>query len=48
MISFYKIRVGYPEIHTIYHIMNKVVIWQHKYKTDIPKTENLPTLALKT
>ena len=46
MISFYKIRVGYPEIRTVHHIMNKTVIWQHRYKTDIPPTENLPSCRL--
>lgn len=47
MISFYKIRVGYPEKRVFYPIVNRVIIYEHKYKTDIPPTENLPTLYKK-
>lgn len=46
MINFYKVRVGYPEIKTVYHLLNKVVIWEHKHKTDIPPTQNLPSCRL--
>lgn len=47
MISFYKIRVGYPERCVFHPITNKVVRWEHKYKTDITPTENLPMLYKK-
>ena len=46
MISFYKIRVGFPEIRIVYHLMNKIVIWQQRYKTNVPPTENLPSCRL--
>lgn len=46
MISFYKIRVGYPEIRYVYPLYNKIVIWQRRYKTDIPSTQNLPSCRL--
>lgn len=46
MISFYNVRVGYPEVRTVYHILNKVVVWQRKHKTEVPPTKNLPSHRL--
>ena len=45
MISFYKIRVGFPERRVPFLSLNgRFVVWERRYTTDIPPTENLPAV----